>query len=108
MRSSIFNEAGRTEWPLFTTVELVRERFPSGTSILVAIGGWGETQGFSVAAATVVSRRLFAKNILAMIDSTGADGKPQYPHHRFLPADILLRRCGLRLGVSWVSTISCH
>ncbi|KAL1649349.1 hypothetical protein SLS61_006457 [Didymella pomorum] len=40
----------------------------------VAIGGWGNTDGFSEAVKTNESRRLFAGNIKAMIDATGADG----------------------------------
>ncbi|KAF7588173.1 hypothetical protein BBP40_006110 [Aspergillus hancockii] len=74
MRSSIFNSQNVTEWPLFTTVEATRSKFPSGTSIMIAIGGWGDTQGFSVAAATDASRKLFARNIRDMVEQTGADG----------------------------------
>jgi GH18 family chitinase len=74
MRSSIFNSQNVTEWPLFTTVEATRSKFPSGTAIMVAIGGWGDTQGFSEAAATDTSRKLFARNIRKMVEQTGADG----------------------------------
>ena len=42
---------------------------------MVAIGGWGDTEGFSVAAASESSRKLFARNIKTMMDATGADGK---------------------------------
>ena len=76
MQSSIFNTPGWSEWPLFTSVEAVRSQFPDTTAILVAIGGWGDTQGFSDAAATEGSRRLFARNVKAMIERTGADGSP--------------------------------
>jgi GH18 family chitinase len=77
MRSETFNEAEPPpSWPLFTTVETVRPKFPPGTAILVSIGGWGDTQGFSQAAATESSRNLFARNVKAMVDFTGADGKP--------------------------------
>jgi len=76
MQSSRFNEAVTpNEWPLFTTVKETRQRFGRKTSIMVAIGGWGDTQGFSVAAATPEGRQLFAKNVKAMVDFTGADGK---------------------------------
>jgi len=73
MQSSIFNEKSVSDWPLFTTVDEVRSKFAEGTKIMVAIGGWGDT-GFSKAAATVNTRRLFAKNVKAMVDATGADG----------------------------------
>lgn len=77
MNSDMFNEVEpRSSWPLFTTVENVRSKFSLGTAILVSIGGWGDTQGFSQAAATESGRNLFARNVKAMVDYTGADGKP--------------------------------
>ena len=79
MQSSRFNEAVTpSEWPLFTTIEETREKFARGTSVMVAIGGWGDTQGFSVAAATDEGRRLFARNVKAMVDYTGADGMARH------------------------------
>jgi len=45
---------------------------------MIAVGGWGDTEGFSIAAATEKSRALFAKNIAAMLNSTGADGVGMY------------------------------
>ncbi|MCJ1382776.1 hypothetical protein MMC17_005889 [Xylographa soralifera] len=74
MRSDTFNEAQPAVWPLFTTVETVRSQFPRGTAVMVAIGGWGDTTGFSQAAASESSRKLFAGNVKAMVDVTGADG----------------------------------
>ncbi|KAL2068090.1 hypothetical protein VTL71DRAFT_16188 [Oculimacula yallundae] len=73
MQSSIFNRQIPTEWPLFTTVEGVRSKFADGTSIMVAVGGWGDT-GFPKAAESESSRKLFARNVKAMVDFTGADG----------------------------------
>ena len=74
MPSSIFNSEHPTEFPLFTDVETVRSRFAPGTAVMVAIGGWGDTEGFSKAAASEESRKLFAANIKTMVDLTGADG----------------------------------
>jgi GH18 family chitinase len=74
MRSEIFNDPERKEWPLFTTVSDVRPKFAEGTVIQVAIGGWGNTDGFSEAAKTPESQMLFANNVKAMLDATGADG----------------------------------
>ncbi|KAG9775171.1 glycoside hydrolase family 18 protein, partial [Aureobasidium melanogenum] len=74
MRSEVFNEDDPLEWPLFTSVDAVRSEFAPGTAVMVAIGGWGDTQGFSVAAATEASRKRFAANVKAMVDATGADG----------------------------------
>jgi GH18 family chitinase len=75
MRPAVFNVANASEWPLFTTVEEVRPKFAKGTAIVVAIGGWGDTAGFSEAAATEKSRRLFARNVRLMVENTGADGE---------------------------------
>ena len=75
MRSEVFNVPDQREWPLFTTIDEVRPKFKGGTKIQVAIGGWGNTDGFSQAAKTEESRKLFAANVKAMLDATGADGK---------------------------------
>lgn len=74
MRPEIFNVHDPQEWPLFTTVAEVRPKFKSETKIQIAIGGWGNTEGFSQAAKTEESRKLFAGNIKTMLDATGADG----------------------------------
>lgn len=74
MRSEFFNVPEQSEWPLFTSIAAVRSKFATGTKIQVAIGGWGNTDGFSQAAKTNESRRLFAGNIKTMIETTGADG----------------------------------
>ena len=77
MSPAIFNEKEpRSSWPLFTTVEKARSRFVDGTAIMVAIGGWGDTVGFEIAAATEERRKLFAQNLKMMVDATGADGGP--------------------------------
>lgn len=74
MRSEVFNVPHQNEWPLFTTVSDVRPKFRRGTKIQVAIGGWGNSDGFSEAAKTKESRKMFARNVKSMIDTTGADG----------------------------------
>lgn len=76
MNSEMFNQVEPHSWPLFTTVDSVRSKFSPGTAIMVAIGGWGDTEGFPNAAATVTSRKRFAQNVKAMIEYTGADGMP--------------------------------
>ncbi|KAL5333199.1 glycoside hydrolase superfamily [Aspergillus crustosus] len=74
MRSDSFNRQNASDWPLFTTIDEVRAKFAPETAIMVAIGGWGDTAGFSTAAESEESRKLFARNVKAMIDHTGADG----------------------------------
>lgn len=75
MRSDTFNtDATPEEWPLFTTVKETRVHFHPGTTIQVAIGGWGDTAGFEMAAASDANRKRFARNVAAMVTATGADG----------------------------------
>jgi GH18 family chitinase len=74
MRSSAFNAPATSDWPLFTSVEKVRSQFADGTKVMVAIGGWGDTEGFEEAARSEEGRRLFARNVKAMAEFTGADG----------------------------------
>src|SRR5436305_7654981 len=75
MSPATFNcEETPSAWPLFTTVDEVRSRFSKDAAIMIAIGGWGDTAGFSVAAKTEGSRKLFARNVKAMLEDTGADG----------------------------------
>ena len=76
MRPEVFNQEDPSSFQLFTTIEKVRSRFADGTKIMVAIGGWGDTRGFEVAAATDSSRQRFAKSVRKMVDVTGADGSP--------------------------------
>ena len=75
MRSSTFNQVEPSSWPLFITVKEARSKFASGTAIMVAIGGWGDVEGFENAAATTKSRKLFAANVARMVEDTGADGE---------------------------------
>jgi GH18 family chitinase len=75
MSPATFNQVEPSSWPLFTTVRTVRSQFPPETAIMIAIGGWGDTDGFAVAAATDGGRKLFAHNVKMMMEATGADGK---------------------------------
>lgn len=75
MRSDIFNvDETPAHFPLFTTVEKVRGQFQPDTKVMVAIGGWGDSQGFEEAARDAKSRKRWARQVTAMIDQTGADG----------------------------------
>lgn len=75
MQSSTFNEeAPKGNWAMFMSVEEARSKFRAGTKIMVAIGGWGDTKAFDIAARTEESRQRFAKNVATMIHDTGADG----------------------------------
>ncbi|OAR05642.1 hypothetical protein LLEC1_07860 [Akanthomyces lecanii] len=75
MRSETFNlEPSPTDYPLFTSVEEVRQKFQSSTKVLVAIGGWGNSAGFEEAAQDAASRSRWARNVKQMVERTGADG----------------------------------
>ncbi|KEY75212.1 hypothetical protein S7711_07128 [Stachybotrys chartarum IBT 7711] len=75
MNSNTFNvDEPPNEFPLFTTVDEVRAQFDSGTKVMVAIGGWGDTLGFETAARNETSRKRWARAVRAMVDATGADG----------------------------------
>ncbi|KAK7914040.1 glycoside hydrolase [Apiospora marii] len=75
MQSGVFNEKDPDPaWPLFLSVDDVRSRFQAGTKVMVAIGGWGDTEGFATAARDEASRQRFAGNVAKMVEATGADG----------------------------------
>ncbi|EDN06047.1 chitinase [Histoplasma capsulatum] len=82
MNSALFNKVltdpptTKPEWEkkLFTTVDKVRKQFAPGTKVMIAIGGWGDTKGFSDAARTVEGRKNWAANVAAMVKEMGADG----------------------------------
>lgn len=75
MRSGLFLDSNRTEWPSDRSVNSARQAFSTDTKILVAIGGWGDTD-FSIAARDDTSRKSFANNVARMVQATGADGAP--------------------------------
>lgn len=77
MRSSLFLDSNRTEWPSDRSVDSARKAFAPGTKILVAIGGWGDTD-FSIAARDDTSRKSFAHNVARMVKATGADGMSRF------------------------------
>ncbi|KAI1840309.1 hypothetical protein JX266_013486 [Neoarthrinium moseri] len=75
MQSSVFNEdTPDRSWPIFMSVAETRSKFAPSIKVMVAVGGWGDTQGFGVAARTAESRLRFARNVARMLNDTGADG----------------------------------
>lgn len=69
--------------------------FSRGTAVMIAIGGWGDTEGFSDAAATTTSRKRFARDVKLMIEHTGADGTPITLH---LTSNVLIQ---LGVDIDW-------
>ena len=75
MRSDTFNvDKTPDSWPLFTTVSETRPSFSPDAKVMVAIGGWGDNQGFEDAARDEQSRQRWARHVRSMVDDTGADG----------------------------------
>ncbi|KAK3393461.1 glycoside hydrolase superfamily [Podospora didyma] len=57
----------------FMNLTQVRGLFAPGTKVCMAIGGWGDTAGFSAGAATEETRKLYAKNVAATVKRLGYD-----------------------------------
>ncbi|KAE9985058.1 hypothetical protein BLS_000085 [Venturia inaequalis] len=72
--STNFTVANTSAFVPFESVSKVRTRFGNSTKVMIAIGGWGDTAGFSIGAKTNESRALFAKNVKKMLLETGANG----------------------------------
>ncbi|KAJ5124162.1 uncharacterized protein N7515_007987 [Penicillium bovifimosum] len=58
----------------FESPNSMRKRFSPDTKLMIAIGGWGDTEGFTEAAKTEASRERYAKNVASMLDANGFDG----------------------------------
>lgn len=54
-------------------LDQVRALFQNGTKVCMAVGGWADTEGFGVAAASEESRKLFAENVAKTADKLGYD-----------------------------------
>ncbi|KAK0099371.1 hypothetical protein ONS95_003556 [Cadophora gregata] len=71
--SSLFVSPAGNYTP-FEPVSTMRSRFDAGTKVMIALGGWADTDGFSAGAATEESRTDFAKNVANMVNTLGFDG----------------------------------
>ncbi|KAF4628858.1 hypothetical protein G7Y89_g9298 [Cudoniella acicularis] len=72
--SSLFATSPAGNYTPFEDTSTMRARFPNGTKMMVAIGGWGDTAGFSAGAVGEASRTSYAANIANMLDTLGFDG----------------------------------
>lgn len=73
-KSTDFNTDSGSSFQPFEPVETMRKRLAPDTKVLIAIGGWGDTEGFSTGAKDEASRERYAKNVAKMLDSNGFDG----------------------------------
>ena len=71
--SSLFATSPMGTYTPFMDLSSVRALFDNGTKVCMAIGGWGDTAGFRVGAASEESRTTYAANIASTLDSLGYD-----------------------------------
>ncbi|KAJ5910019.1 CAZyme family GH18 [Penicillium tannophilum] len=72
--SKMFNSDSPASFTPFESPNSFRKRFSNDTKLMIAIGGWGDEQGFSDGAKDATTRQRYAKNIAAMLDANGFDG----------------------------------
>lgn len=82
--SKLFNSDSPAAYKPFESPETMRKRFSPETKLMVAIGGWGDTAGFSEGAKDEASRTRYAKNVASMLDAQGFDGVGKIPQQSFL------------------------
>lgn len=88
----------------FMPLDQVRALFDEGTKVCLAVGGWGDTTGFGVAAASDSSRKTYAQNIATALDALGYDcvGKSEPEVHDLQSmTSISSQKYRHRLGVPW-------
>lgn len=73
-KTTLFTSNSPPSFQPFESPESMRKRFSPNTKLMLAIGGWGDTQGFSDGAKDEQSRQLFAKNVASVLDDNGFDG----------------------------------
>lgn len=72
--SKLFNSDSPPSYQPFEPVDSMRKRFGPDAKLMIAIGGWGDTSGFSDGAKDETTRKRFAKNVASMLDDNGFDG----------------------------------
>lgn len=72
--TSIFNSGSPPSFQPFESPDTMRKRFSPNTKLMIAIGGWGDTAGFSAGAKDATSQAQFAKNVASMLEANGFDG----------------------------------
>ncbi|KAK4193241.1 chitinase 1 [Podospora australis] len=71
--SNLFTTDPPGEYVPFMNLTAIRAMFDPYTRVCMAVGGWGETEGFGKGAATEESRKLFAKNVALTVKRLGYD-----------------------------------
>lgn len=73
-KSDLFNSDSTPQFTPFEPVSTMRGRLPKDAKVMIAIGGWGDTSGFSEGAKDESSRARYANNVAKMLNSVGFDG----------------------------------
>ncbi|KAL4924563.1 glycoside hydrolase superfamily [Aspergillus undulatus] len=73
-KSTNFNTDSPPAFEPFEPVSTMRNRFGPDTKVMIAVGGWGDSSGFSEGAKDEASRERYANNVAAMLGSSGFDG----------------------------------
>ncbi|KAI4859925.1 glycoside hydrolase family 18 protein [Hypoxylon rubiginosum] len=71
--TTLFTSDPAGSYAPFVDAATLRTQFDEGTKICMAIGGWGDTAGYSVGQKDDASRKLYAKNVASTLDSLGYD-----------------------------------
>ena len=71
--SSLFASEPPGEYTPFQPLTEVRALFDDKTKVCMAIGGWGDTDGFGLASRNDTTRRRFAKNVADTVERLGYD-----------------------------------
>lgn len=73
-KTTLFNSDSAPSFTPFEPVDTMRKRFGPDTKLMIAIGGWGDSEGFSTGAKDDASRKRYAKNVAAMLEANKFDG----------------------------------
>ncbi|KAI0008691.1 glycoside hydrolase family 18 protein [Xylariaceae sp. FL0662B] len=71
--STLFTTDPPGTYTPFVGTATLRPLFDDGVKVCMAIGGWGDTAGFSVGQKNDASRKLYAKNVASTLDNLGYD-----------------------------------
>lgn len=91
----------------FAYPNLLQAAHQAGVKVVVALGGWGQSTGFSPMAADTAARRRFVQNVLSFLVTNGYDGVDldwEYPGSAADSANLTALVRDLRTAFSRVNT----
>jgi len=72
--STLFNTNPPQPYTPFQSVQSIKSTFGQDKKVMIAIGGWGDTSGFSAGCKDNQTISTFAQGVAQMLKDTGADG----------------------------------